>query len=257
MARFSGLEHLPASALGTVLATRGARGVGQVRSLARRVAAGHEGRHSGLPLRPARVRVAARQPPLGTAICYSSYRLGAMPGATTVPAWPTTGADLPSGDHLVVVPMVRIVVEICSADRTDAQTIFGAQRCERQIQHHGVPEDRLEVDEFALVPCRLVVGLVARVVEQLLDVDLHRIGDRPEAACALPDQRDHCGPGDQYPSPTASSLSSSSTGEPSGTPMTPIPRSAGASAVRRRLFIVPVDLASSWVSMTRLERESG
>src|SRR5665647_765028 len=131
-APFSDLKHLPAGALGPVLATRRARGVGQVQGLARRVAAGREGRHGGLPLRPARARIAARQPPLGN--CHQITPRPDQAPCLAILLFLRSRPLLqiaPSGIHVVVVPMVRIVVEICAADRADAPTILGTQRCER------------------------------------------------------------------------------------------------------------------------------
>jgi hypothetical protein len=62
---------------------------------------------------------------------------------------------------------------------------------ERQIKHHLVPEQRLEVDEVALQPAsEVIVRLDPWVDVQLLDVDLQLIGDLTKAPNALPTDLD-------------------------------------------------------------------
>ena len=58
------------------------------------------------------------------------------------------------------------------------------------------------------------------------------------------------------PSTTDSSRRSSSIGDPGGTPITSMPRSAGAGTDVRTTFIAPARRPSSWVSRTNPERGS-
>ena len=104
-----------------------------------------------------------------------------VPSPSTGPAAPPTGGrSRPRG-------VSGIVVQAGAALGAQPRAVLRAQRLERQVEHHVVAEQRLEVDEVALQPADLVLGgLAVGVDEQLLDVDLQRAGDRGQAAHALP-----------------------------------------------------------------------
>jgi hypothetical protein len=69
---------------------------------------------------------------------------------------------------------------------------------ERQVEHHFIAEQRLEVDEIALkAASEVIVGLDPRVDVQLLDVNLQTVGDLTEAPYALPTDLDRGAAGDQ------------------------------------------------------------
>ena len=90
------------------------------------------------------------------------------------------GASCPcSGSSLRFAPQ--------SAHRPAA--VLPAQRLERQVQHHLVAEQRLEVDQVALQPAGLLLDRLALGMDvQLLDVDLQLVGDLGQAPYALPAQ---------------------------------------------------------------------
>src|SRR5205814_4961877 len=68
----------------------------------------------------------------------------------------------------VVVSVVGIEIgEPFAAGRAQADTVVGAHRVERKIEHDGVPQHRLEVEQVA-VDCRLVFAGVGRAVDEKL-----------------------------------------------------------------------------------------
>jgi hypothetical protein len=76
------------------------------------------------------------------------------------------------------MPVVGIVVEVGAAFSTQPRAVIPAQGLEWQIKHHLVTEQRLEVDEVALQPAsEVIVQLDPWVDVQLLDIDLHLVGD--------------------------------------------------------------------------------
>ena len=87
--------------------------------------------------------------------------------------------------------MVGIVVEIGATLDAQPQAVIPAQGLERQTQYHRVAEQRLEVDEVALQPAsEVIVKLDPWVDVQLLDVDLHLVGDLTKAPNTLPTDLD-------------------------------------------------------------------
>ena len=96
--------------------------------------------------------------------------------------------------------MVGFLVEVGTATLAQPATIVAAQWRERQVQHHRIPDRRLQIDALALDPADLItIRSVTGVVEQLLDVDLRGGGDLSQTARALPCQTNHGSAGDQHP----------------------------------------------------------
>jgi hypothetical protein len=94
----------------------------------------------------------------------------------------------PRVDRLVV-PVVRVVREPCTALGAQSGTVLGAQRLERQCKHHRVPQQRLQVDQVVLelADLDLLIRIDVPVVvdEQLLEPHLELVGDRLQAPHAL------------------------------------------------------------------------
>jgi hypothetical protein len=87
--------------------------------------------------------------------------------------------------------VVRIVVEVGAAFGTQPRAVIPTQGLEWQVKHHLVAEQRLEVDEVALQPAsEVIVQLDPWVDVQLLDVDLHLVGDLNKTPNALPTDLD-------------------------------------------------------------------
>ena len=153
--------------------------------------------------------------------------------------------------------MVRILVQVCATLEAQPQTVIPAQGLEWQIEHYFVAQQWLEVDKVALQPAsEVIIGFDARIDEQLLDIDLKLTRDFTKAPHAFPTDLDRRCAADQHSSTTDSSRRSSSTGDPGGTPITAIPKSAGASTVARTTLIAPARRPNSWVSRTKPERGS-
>ena len=55
----------------------------------------------------------------------------------------------PSRVELVVL-VIRVVVQPCTAHGAEAETVVLAHRLQGQGEHHGVPQNRPEVDELVL-----------------------------------------------------------------------------------------------------------
>jgi hypothetical protein len=105
---------------------------------------------------------------------------------------------LPSRVDPAFVSVFRIAIQVGATLRTQPTAILPTQRLERQIDHHVVTKERLEVQEVTLKAAGLVLGdVAARIRVELLNVDLMLGGDRAQAAYALPVELNHRGSGDE------------------------------------------------------------
>src|SRR5688572_26535381 len=98
----------------------------------------------------------------------------------------------PSRIETGLMAMAGVVVEIGATFHAQPRAVLPAQGLERQIEHHLITQQRLEVDEVARQSAREgIVRLHPWVDEQLLDADLQLIGDLTKAPYALPAHLDH------------------------------------------------------------------
>ena len=108
---------------------------------------------------------------------------------------------LPLGENRVLVPVSRPGVrETDSALDAQARAILAAERRQRQGEHHGVAQDRLQVEQVTLEQqlVLVVLGSDRLVVVQLLKAGFHRGGQRLEAASALTRHGRRRGAGDEH-----------------------------------------------------------
>ena len=126
IAAASGLEDLTTGGTGAVLATGRARGVRQVLLTARCVGAGDQGGHRRLPLGTAVPRVAPGQLPLRDGHG-SLLALGLLIGLFVVWVSRPSGQGGPSRVDVIVVPVVRIHVQVRPAVEAQPCTVRPAQ----------------------------------------------------------------------------------------------------------------------------------
>ena len=197
--------------------------------------------------------------------------LSPLPGPGTCPAISCPAGESPAGVSLRpaaarVRPAQRGSIGAscaCSGIVGQPGATLGAQS-RTVVRHSGwngsasttaSRSSRFEVEQVVLELAGLVVVLVGVVVDVVVDVQLldradisssigsrHRTHSPSSAACAVPVT--------STPSMTASSRRSSSTGEPSGTRRTSMPRSAGAGTDRDTSRWDPGRRPSSRVSST-------
>jgi hypothetical protein len=105
----------------------------------------------------------------------------------------------------LLVRVLGIVRQSCTALDAQSRTVLHTQRPERQCKHDRVPQQRLEVEQVVLEPADFVVEiLIRRVVpdvvvhEQLLEPDRGHLLDGFQAPCAFADQLCRGGAGDQH-----------------------------------------------------------
>ena len=241
-------EDLATAGPGAVLAALTARAVRQVLGTAGRVGAGHQRRRDGLPLRATVARVAARHLPLRDSHC-------SLLRSVLVLLKRRQGG--PARVDRRVVRVIRVVREPRTTLGAQPGTVVSAQRLERQLENHRVPQQGLEVEQVALEPADIVVGVLVgpswpwsaytnsswnvATTSSVIGAR-HRAHSPSSPASAVPVT--------STPSMTASSRRSRSTGDPSGTRRTSMPRSAGAGTVSDTSRWDPGRRPSSRVSST-------
>jgi hypothetical protein len=157
---------------------------------------------------------------LGTATVYSLSGPGVVPGrASSVWVGSKAARTAHRGSASLVVHVRGVLREPHPAVGAQSGAVLGAQRAERQCQHHRIPQEWLEVDQVVLDPSGLVVlGVALGVGVQLLQVDVELEVEVLQAPGAFPDNTCMCRPDTSTPSITDSSRRSRSIGLPSGRP---------------------------------------
>src|SRR3954454_6089860 len=107
------------------------------------------------------------------------------------------GQRRPSRVDLVMVVVGGQVRQGLATTGAEALAVLSADRVQRQPENHGVPDDRLEVEEVADQEV-VLVGLRRLVGEQLLDLDVDLGRHGREAAAALRVHQRVGSPGDEY-----------------------------------------------------------